>query len=300
MFKVKKITISRPTGYTEYIKKFPVEFTSFKEVEKFFNNNIKFLPLGGYEKHDIVVEWEDGSTYSYRGDLSHPKGNCYCSLEYNPGKRIKSACFYQIREFEKGEKWIHEDEYNRYKEYIANCDLSDLSEDALNKIAEKDSETCKINEKNQKEEQYREEFISLKKSLAKAPDIKIDKNEKKIDVGNKFFEAYYSKNNYIRWFGAVKMFNPGTHLEEVVVIMGGYKLGDKAKAEYGNYNSSWGMISSITDKNIIIKKEEGDCFYSGAKSKRVDHRWFFLQHNQTDRQIESIEHKEAYRRAYSD
>ena len=288
MIKLKRVVISNPEGTKEYTSKFPVEFDSFTGANKFLQENMEYHTKGGYDKHNVMAEWEDGQTYEYRADISHPEGNCFSSIEYNIGQRIKQGLL-----FMKGNS-VCEETRKSTDEFLKNYVTSSLNEKELADIIARDRELCEINSEKQKKEQYAKEkeqyakeWEELKEALAKkSGDIDEDK-EKAFPSRHDY--AYYKKGEYIRFGGTKKRVNPSNDESEMVEYHNYYSLGDDVKAN--RYES--GQIKSITEKSVMIELREG-------VTRRVSHADFSVSNDNSSRDIESIEYENAMYRAYYD
>lgn len=88
MIKVKRIEITRAEG--------PIHLCGRKETfDNFRDANLHLLwnqstyTKLGYDKHDVVIEWEDGNTYSLRHDCQHPENKYFKGNEID--KRLKAG-----------------------------------------------------------------------------------------------------------------------------------------------------------------------------------------------------------------
>jgi hypothetical protein len=69
--KVKSITITRAEGPFHLCGK-TMTFSGFREARRWlWSQSSTFPKIGGYDKHDFVVTWEDNETYSGRLDCKH-------------------------------------------------------------------------------------------------------------------------------------------------------------------------------------------------------------------------------------
>lgn len=270
---VKKVTISNPEGHMDYVKKFPVEFNSFEAANKFLQDHQEFHTKGGYDKHNVRVEWENGDVYEYRADISHPAGNCFHSLEYNIGARVKQGL----------QKFAKEDE--AAQRMLENCKTSSLN---IEFIEARDKEIRKYNQEVQEREQYEEEFKALLQCNRDSYNYSVAHEEE--DTVTNFqggVTVSYVKGKHIRWTGVNKITH--THSREVHPVQFGqiYKVGDTARVE--RYVD--GEITKITDKSVMIKTDQGN--------RRLTHRDFFYSNLKRRVNTESEEHHHHMMEIYS-
>jgi hypothetical protein len=70
MIPVKRITIERAEGPSNLCVE--VAFTSWNEASHWmYGQSHTFPKTGGYDKHDLTVEWQDGTTIGCRLDAKH-------------------------------------------------------------------------------------------------------------------------------------------------------------------------------------------------------------------------------------
>jgi hypothetical protein len=263
---VKKITILWAEGKHSYCSQFPKEFNSFEECSKFFLSNQHNYTEGGYDKHGMKVEWENGDEYSYRADIAHPRGNCYHSEEYYPERRIKLACFNRIKMFESGQQgWGDtEESIKELKEFMNKVDLGEMTQGQLSAICAADDLTRKNNERDQQIMEARREFEEAKMRMYDHTEVEPAKNEKQYEVGKYRVRHSAGKNGYLVIEGTEKNHEFG----ESYPIRRVYQVGSEATCyEYGTV---FAKIKSITEKNVVL---ESDRFYK-SKTKREEIKYF--------------------------
>jgi len=83
-----KITIERVEGPTELTGKF--EFDSFEAATKYFADNILSFPELGYDKHDVLIEFDNGDGLMIRIDAVS-RNSKYFTLNRHDVKREARA-----------------------------------------------------------------------------------------------------------------------------------------------------------------------------------------------------------------
>ena len=107
---VKIITITRAEGPSKLCNKKMI-FDSFFKANCYTHSTNSF-PKYGYDKHDFVVEWENGETYTGRFDAMDKENRYYNN--HTISDQIRSVC---LSVDDPGAKSI-----------LKNCNLSDTKE----------------------------------------------------------------------------------------------------------------------------------------------------------------------------
>src|SRR5690625_3874477 len=88
--KIKSITIERIEGNFEDC--FTIKATSFEQAEQAIKLMSMTAPIDGYDKTDIMIKWNDGSSYQARIDLQAHMA----TIDNNLIDHIKGSMFYRI------------------------------------------------------------------------------------------------------------------------------------------------------------------------------------------------------------
>lgn len=269
MIQVTKVRIEGAEGKSEYCAMFPKEFTSLEEANQFLVANQHYHTERGYYKHNITVFWGDEDYYKYRADLCAPRGNCYHSLEYNIGARIKQGALYYLSEYEKG---VYPEGTEEYEFLTRICsgefELSNLTEVQLYAIEEIDSVIRKSNNFRMENE---DKLVELENHIATAYDkteVTHSKKETSFEIARgsyhegKTTKVTYcaGKTGYIIIEGESKDKNPVTGETITYPCRKVFTVGDKGTADY---DDECGEIVSITAKSVMI---EGN-FYKGSRKR---------------------------------
>lgn len=251
MNKVKSITISNPEGRHEYCNQFPKTFNSFEEANAFLQANSHYHAEGGYDKHNISVEWEGPKqdVYAYRGDIASPKGNCYSSIEYNIDQRVKQGMLFYIEAYENGDRFVAEESYKDLSRMVVENEMSSLSKEELKAIQEADNEIAKSNDMRIKIEEAVVEFEEHKASLIDDTHVEPAKKEFSVDYG--WVKVRYSKE-YIVIEGGQTEKHPKT-LEDVKVPFRMVLLIGAEDVHYGYRYYHTGSIKAISANSVLVE-----------------------------------------------
>ena len=249
MIKVQTITISRPEGHSDYTSQFPKTFTTFEEANKFLQDNSHYHTDGGYDKHDVAVEWANGEdSYSYRADIASPKSCCYHSIEYNIDQRIKQGMLYYVNAYESGDRsLVSEAEYNDLKRMISDLEMSPMTKEEFDAQEVIDGVKRKVNEERQKVEELIEAFEEHKKEIISDEVVPVSNKEFTFEIGS--IKARYSKE-YIVIEGTQIEKDPTTMEYTDVPFRAVFKVGEDAQYGYRYYDE--GRITSITQNSVMI------------------------------------------------
>jgi hypothetical protein len=89
--KVKKIVITRLEGPVHKCD-CSKEFNSFKAADEWMWSEERTFPKDGYDKHQVTVEWEDGTEWKIRIDAHHPDSERFRGSDNSIPTKIYSLC----------------------------------------------------------------------------------------------------------------------------------------------------------------------------------------------------------------
>ena len=115
--KVASITIERAEGPLIYVGKIHT-FTNFHDANWHIAKYVHTYPKMGYDKHDVVVTWENGVSYQLRLDCQHPDNKHYDGNSIDAS--IRRSCRYYTDPSNMG---VTTEDFNFFQNLIDNCEV---------------------------------------------------------------------------------------------------------------------------------------------------------------------------------